>query len=133
MNAHDPTLPPAFPFAQQAVTRFAAGDRLAHLWLVPNPAHNPRGDFGLSAEGLALSHADQTYTFSTIGLYRATLFTEPYCAIARGNPAGTKAALAPILRAAMDRGQVSAQLFRGAWHDVGTLERLAALGSAASG
>ena len=33
----------------------AASGRLAHLWLVPNPAHNPHGDFGLSPDGLALN------------------------------------------------------------------------------
>ena len=42
---------PDFVFSQAAVARFVAGDKLAHLWLVPNPAHNPAGDFGLSADG----------------------------------------------------------------------------------
>jgi MurNAc alpha-1-phosphate uridylyltransferase len=32
--------------------------------------------------------------------------------------------LAPLLRAAMDRGQVSAELYEGAWTDVGTPARL---------
>ena len=38
---------------------------------------------------------------------------------------GMKAALAPLLRAAMDAGLVSAELFTGEWTDVGTPERLA--------
>ncbi len=38
---------PDFVFSPAAVARFLAGDKLAHLWLVPNPAHNLRGDFGL--------------------------------------------------------------------------------------
>ncbi|EER59236.1 nucleotidyl transferase, partial [Acidovorax delafieldii 2AN] len=46
---------PDFTFDAAAVQRFAASDALAHLWLVPNPAHNPRGDFGLSPQGLALN------------------------------------------------------------------------------
>ena len=41
-----------------------------------------------------------------------------------GNPQGTAAPLAPLLRAAMDRGQVSASLYTGQWTDVGTPERL---------
>jgi MurNAc alpha-1-phosphate uridylyltransferase len=115
---------PDFAFTQAAVDRFAASGKLAHLWLVPNPAHNPKGDFGLSAEGLALNSAAEKYTFSTIGLYRSALFAPPYCGIPAGNPAGDKAPLAPILRAAMDNELVSAELYTGPWTDVGTPERL---------
>jgi MurNAc alpha-1-phosphate uridylyltransferase len=118
---------PDFEFTQQAIDRFAASGRLAHLWLVPNPPHNPRGDFGISPAGLALSDAGEKHTFSTIGLYRAKLFAPPYCAIAAGNTDGTRAPLAPLLRAAMKDGKVGAELYAGAWTDVGTPERLAAL------
>ncbi len=44
---------PDFVFSPAAVERFAASGLLAHLWLVPNPAHNPTGDFGLGSDGLA--------------------------------------------------------------------------------
>ena len=115
---------PDFAFTQAAVDRFVASGKLAHLWLVPNPAHNLKGDFGLSASGLALDSAAEKYTFSTIGLYRAAIFAPPYCGIPPGNPAGAKAPLAPILRAAMDNELVSAELYTGPWTDVGTPERL---------
>lgn len=115
---------PGFRFTQAAVDRFVASGKLAHLWLVPNPAHNPKGDFGLAPDGLALNTAAQKFTFSTIGLYRAALFAPPYCDIPAGNPAGVKAALAPMLRAAMDRQQVSAEIYIGPWTDVGTPQRL---------
>ena len=118
---------PGFAFAQDSVDRFVASGKLAHLWLVPNPAHNLKGDFGLSAGGLALNTADRKFTFSSIGLYRAELFAPPYCDIPSGNPAGRKAPLAPILRAAMDNELVSAELYTGPWTDVGTPERLAQL------
>ncbi|MDQ0036482.1 MurNAc alpha-1-phosphate uridylyltransferase [Variovorax boronicumulans] len=118
---------PDFRFTQASVDRFLANGKLAHLWLVPNPAHNLKGDFGLSAEGLALNTTPEKYTFSTIGLYRAALFAPPYCVIPSGNPAGVKAPLAPILRAAMDNELVSAELYTGPWTDVGTPERLAQL------
>ena len=39
---------PDFVFAPEAAQAFAASPLLAHLWLVPNPPHHPRGDFGLS-------------------------------------------------------------------------------------
>lgn len=118
---------PSFVFSQRAVDAFVASDHLAHIWLVPNPAHNPAGDFGLSAEGLALNQAAVKYTYSTMGLYRRALFEPPFCDIPAGNPQGRKAALAPLLRAAMDQGHVSAELFMGDWTDVGTPERLLAL------
>ena len=122
---------PDFVFDSAAVQAFAASDQLAHLWLVPNPAHNPRGDFGLSSQGLALNlPADDPaprYTYSTIALLRAELFAPPWCDIPPGNPLGVKAPLAPLLRRAMDAGRVSASLYGGRWTDVGTPERLAEL------
>mgnify|MGYP006142296283 FL=1 len=119
---------PGFSFTQARVDRFAASGLLAHLWLVPNPAHNPGGDFGLSAGGLALNQADLKHTYSTIGLYRRALFEAPWCDTIPGNPQGTAAALAPLLRKAMDAGLVSAELYTGPWTDVGTPERLKELG-----
>ena len=122
---------PDFVFDSAAVQAFEASHHLAHLWLVPNPAHNPRGDFGLSSQGLALNlPADDPaprYTYSTIALLRAELFAPPWCDIPPGNPLGVKAPLAPLLRCAMDAGRVSASLYGGRWTDVGTPERLAEL------
>jgi MurNAc alpha-1-phosphate uridylyltransferase len=115
---------PGFEFSRPALERFAAGGRLAHLFLVPNPPHNPKGDFGLRPDGLALNRTDgPRYTYSTIGMYRKALFDS----LPDGNPQGIKAPLAPLLRAAMDNGQVTAQIHTGPWTDVGTPERLAQL------
>ena len=130
---------PDFVFSQSAVDKFKASGKLAHIWLVPNPEHNLKGDFGLqNAEkitkkgGLALNEAanqgafeGQTYTFSTIALYRKSLFSLPYCDIPAGNPNGIKAALTPLLRKAIAAHQVNAELYTGIWIDVGTPERLA--------
>jgi N-acetyl-alpha-D-muramate 1-phosphate uridylyltransferase len=122
---------PDFVFTQEAMQRFAASDKLAHLWLVPNPAHNLKGDFGLNADGCALNlpagDAGRHYTFSTIALYRAAFFLRQDTPAPAGNPQGVAAALAPMLRAAMDRGEVSGEVYTGAWTDVGTPERLAQL------
>lgn len=124
---------PDFVFSQAAVQRFAASGKLAHLWLVPNPAHNPGGDFGLAPDSttpglqLALNQAEVKYTYSTIGLYRRALFAAPWCDVPSGNPQGIKTPLAPLLRRAMDNQLISAELYTGAWTDVGTPERLAQL------
>ena len=120
---------PDFVFSPEAVQRFVASDKLAHLWLVPNPAHNPGGDFGLSATGQVLNlpkgAAGRDHTFSTIALYKKAFFAD--CGVPAGNPQGTALALAPLLRAAMDRGQVTGEVYAGDWTDVGTPERLAQL------
>ena len=118
---------PDFVFSQAAVDRFEASVQLAHLWLVANPAHHPQGDFGLDASGRALNQAPVQYTYSTIGLYRSALFAPPWCDIPAGNPYGVKAALGPLLRAAIAQSLVSAELYDGAWTDVGTPERLQSL------
>ena len=133
---------PGFKFTQAAVDRFKCSGKLAHLWLVSNPAHNVAGDFGLglnagavpgelSRVGLALNlppaDARPRYTYSTIGLYRKALLEPPWCSIPSGNPQGMKAPLAPLLRAAMDNALVTAELYDGAWTDVGTPERLEVL------
>jgi MurNAc alpha-1-phosphate uridylyltransferase len=114
---------PQFLFTRAAYDRFVASGMLAHIYLVPNPPHNPKGDFGLAADGRALNQADARHTYSTVALLRKPLFDT----IPAGNPNGEKVALAPLLRAAMDRGQASAELYTGPWVDVGTPERLAQL------
>lgn len=116
---------PEFTFPRHAMQNFVRSPALAHLWLVPNPSHNPSGDFGLDGEGMALSRPEpgRRYTFSTVALYKRSFFAE----LPAGNPQGLKAPLAPMLRRAMDNGQVSAEIYTGPWTDVGTPERLAEL------
>ncbi len=89
-------------------------DNLAHLVLVPNPAFHPEGDFSLE-EGLVKNAGNIQYTFSGIGVYHPRLFA--------GISDGTFP-LAPLLRKAMDLGQVSGECYNGLWVDVGTRERL---------
>ena len=114
---------PQFLFTRAVFDKFRAGTDLAHLWLVPNPAHNARGDFGLSPDGRALNQAETRHTYSTCGLFRKALFDT----LPAGNPQGEKVKLAPLLRTAMDQGRVGAEMYHGEWVDVGTPERLAAL------
>ena len=58
-----------------------------------------------------------------MALYRREFFNT----LPTGNPQGLKVPLAPLLRAAMDNHNVSAELYRGQWTDVGTPTRLLAL------
>ena len=90
---------------------------LAHLVLVPNPAHNPQGDFVLE-RGRIVATEGERFTFSGVGVYRAGLFAGCSDGIFK---------LAPLLRAAVRAGRVSGELHTGAWLDIGTPERLAHL------
>ncbi|CAM8621021.1 GCD1 Nucleoside-diphosphate-sugar pyrophosphorylase involved in lipopolysaccharide biosynthesis/translation initiation factor 2B, gamma/epsilon subunits (eIF-2Bgamma/eIF-2Bepsilon) [Comamonadaceae bacterium] len=127
---------PDMVFTCSALERFARSDMLAHLWLVPNPAHNIKGDFGLEAVGAdgigrcidpAPDSTAPRYTYSTFALFHRDLFALPWCDIPAGNPQGIKAPLAPLLRRAMQGARVSAEIYTGRWTDVGTPERLAEL------
>jgi N-acetyl-alpha-D-muramate 1-phosphate uridylyltransferase len=92
-------------------------DILGHLVLVPTPPHKQAGDFDL-LDGKARRSPSPAYTFSGLALYRPGLFA--------GKTPG-RFPLAPLLFEAADRGQLTAELHRGAWADVGTPERLAAI------
>ncbi|MGB7649618.1 MAG: nucleotidyltransferase family protein [Gallionella sp.] len=101
---------------------------LAHLVLVNNPPQHPHGDFALHEsrivpESRILNPESQIpnpksclLTFSGIGLYHPALFANL--------AAGTKAPLAPLLRAQIALAKVSGTHHRGRWVDVGTPQRL---------
>lgn len=96
------------------IAALANSNDMAHLVLVDNPEHNPKGDFGL-CEG-RVTTLPASYTFSGIGLYRPSLFASI--------PRGAKAPLAPLLREQIASGRVSGEHYRGIWVDVGTPQRL---------
>jgi len=114
---------------------------LAHLVLVPNPPQHPAGDFWLTPDGRVIDApasippepGAERLTYAGVGVYRAALLDDWRVTIgdwpgARETP--PRFPLAPLLRAAMARGLVTGQRHDGAWHDVGTPERLAALDAA---
>ena len=86
----------------------------AHLVLVDNPPHHQQGDFALHA-GLVRQFGDSKLTFAGIAVYHPELF----------QPSNTdRFSVVPLLRNAMDSGQVTGEVYRGRWFDIGTPERL---------
>ena len=104
-------------FTDYDFARLRQSDSMAHLVLVENPRHNPDGDFSLADSTLG-NGASPRYTFSGIAQFHSSFFEE----LTPG-----KQALAPLLRVAASQQQVTAELFRGSWTDIGTLERLQVL------
>lgn len=114
-----------YSFAQlKASAEHLSATEMAHLVLVNNPEHNPGGDFycqnnkvidPLSVKNACKQENKPGYTFSGIACYTPVFFSE----IKAG-----KQALAPMLRAAMAKQQVSGEIYEGAWCDIGTPERL---------
>jgi MurNAc alpha-1-phosphate uridylyltransferase len=92
----------------------------AHLVMVPNPGHNPGGDFALDCGRISES-GDARLTFSGIGVYNPRLFVS--C-----RPG--KFSVVPLLKAAMTDHLVTGEMFTGAWDDIGTPERLNKLNQA---
>lgn len=90
---------------------------VAHLVLVPTPAHKDFGDFELR-DGKVRNSDNQDLTFSGIAFYRPEFFA--------GSDDG-RFSVVPLLRATADRGELDGSLYEGIWQDVGTPERLAAL------
>lgn len=91
----------------------------AHLLLVPNPPHNPTGDFCLSDSGQVCARAQgaDTLTFSGISHFDPS-------ALGHSDTPRLADALAPLIQA----GHVTGQRCRDAWRDIGTPEAMRAGG-----
>ncbi len=102
----------------KALLRFKLVTMMAHLVLVPNPAHRARGDFSLR-QGVVGREGTPRYTYSGVAVMSPQLV--------RSVRRGEKAPLAPLLFSAAEDRRISGEVFDGLWQDVGTAERLAEL------
>lgn len=85
------------------------------LVLVPNPAHNPNGDFAVDRDDRLVADGPRL-TYGGI----AVLDTAMFAGLAEG-----RRPLKPILDAAIERRELTGIVHEGVWLDVGTPERLA--------
>lgn len=91
------------------------GTDTAHLVMVNNQEHHPKGDFFLDS-GRLVPTGKEKLTFSGIGIYKPSFFN--------GIKPGLVSKLAPKLCQAIRDGKVSGEYYKGVWVDVGTPERL---------
>jgi MurNAc alpha-1-phosphate uridylyltransferase len=91
--------------------------RAAHFVLVDNPPWHAAGDMGL-ADGM-VTRAPPHLTYANIAIFHPLLFRE----IAPG----TWLKLFPWAYRFVEEGRVTGEHYRGAWHNIGTAEHLAAL------
>jgi len=105
-------------FTEMPVPNITLGDNaLGHLVLVPTPDYRAVGDFDL--KGGKIRNSDTpALTFGGVAIYRPEFFD--------GCEAG-EFSIVPLMRAAADAGHLQGSLYEGAWADVGTPERLAAI------
>lgn len=87
---------------------------LAHLIMVANPNYHTGGDFGLH-KGLLTRQKQPFYTFANIGIYHPDLFSKCEPGYFRLNK---------ILCPAIDKQQITGEIFSGTWFNVGNQEDL---------
>jgi MurNAc alpha-1-phosphate uridylyltransferase len=108
---------------------------MAHLVMVDNPAQHPGGDFHLDADGTLRGDGAPKLTYSGIGVYDPRILDGwrevigPAAGVERSPP---RFKLAPLLFAAMARGEIHGERHAGRWTDVGTPQRLGELDRALS-
>ncbi len=111
---------PGFAFDPTPAQPVIDGKHLAHLWMVPNAPHHPRGDFSLGDDGLLGTDTDSPrLTWASVGLFHRAMFEHV--------PVGQRLALRPLLESAIAQHRLGGSRWGGAWTDVGTPERLARL------
>lgn len=101
-----------FPF--QKITKHSLSHALAHIILVPNPNHNPQGDFGISSEQYLLLESPR-YTMAGITQYHPDLWTQ--CKPGRYS-------ITPIIKQFIKTQKITGEIYDGTWIDIGAPERL---------
>jgi N-acetyl-alpha-D-muramate 1-phosphate uridylyltransferase len=109
---------PSFDYPEAARRAFDASDDIGHVWLVPNPDFHPQGDFALDAAGRVRRAGGRAWTYANLALLKP--------AIVAGIAPGTRAALGYKLFEAAQAGTLGGEVWRGEWHNVGTLEQMQA-------
>ncbi len=91
---------------------------LGHLVLVENPTHNLEGDFSVHSDShLLIEKENPSYTFSGISFLDPKLVTAyPQCR--------SHFPLGEVFHYLISQKKMTAEIYRGQWWDIGTVERL---------
>lgn len=87
---------------------------LAHLVMVNNPAHHPKGDYALK-DGYVLTEGENLLNFAGIGVYRPEIF-------ASYTP--TRFRLPSVFQKPLQERLITGEHYEGLWHNIGTVEQL---------
>jgi MurNAc alpha-1-phosphate uridylyltransferase len=87
---------------------------LAHLVMVNNPSHHPRGDYAL-ADGYVQAEGENLLNFAGIGVYRPELF-ESFTP--------TRFRLPSVFQKPLQEKLITGEHYKGLWHNIGTVEQL---------
>ena len=90
-------------------------NKLGHLFLVQNPTHHPKGDFGLRGDKVTINQDKNPYTFSGMSVLSPRLFL---------GCVKKTFALEPLLKQRVKEGFITGELINDYWSDIGTAERL---------
>lgn len=102
-----------YDFLLPCPEQIAKQQRIAHLFLTSNPAHNAKGDFALSDSGDLIYGSD--YTFAGFAWYHPQAFA---------GRAVCREPLRPYFDRWIEEKQITASVLSARWFDVGTVERL---------
>lgn len=98
------------------VQNFLTQNLSAHLILTPNPSYHPTGDFQIDHENKILpKDTDSTqpnYTYASMGIYHQSLFEK--------HPPEPRFRLSPLLEKAVQKKQITGEIYFGQWYNVGT-------------
>lgn len=90
----------------------------AHLVMVPNPPHNPGGDFALR-NAVIREDGPEKLTFAGIAVYHPRILS--------GCESG-RFSMVPLMLRAMNEHLVTGETWNGAWSDIGSRQRLEEIG-----
>jgi N-acetyl-alpha-D-muramate 1-phosphate uridylyltransferase len=90
----------------------------AHVVLVPNPAWHPEGDFAVTEDRLVKN--GPTYTYANIGVFNPSFFSANE---------DNNVQLGDCLRILIPDKRIPAEIYRGQWHNVGTVAQWQAVAS----
>lgn len=105
-------------YSLEPLCRHSLGDSLGRLLLVSNPAFKTQGDFAIDQNQLlGILEEGEGYTYAGIALLSPAL-------VANYPEKREIFALREVFDAAIAKGLLSAEVYRGDWRDIGTVERL---------